>query len=173
MNILQVLPRLDEGGVETGTVDLARYLAANGHKAVVISEGGRLVDRLHEVGARHYKLPVGRKSIFALIGVVPRIVDVIRKENMRLVALNMMILPVFLVVAIILQVSSNPVLGVYFLWTAILTGWTPRIQMETTPTLFLRTIGCWILNVWASRCRRVGIIKICKNRGDRNPISFQ
>ena len=85
MNILQVLPRLDEGGVETGTVDLARYLAANGHKAVVISEGGRLVDRLHEVGARHYKLPVGRKSIFALIGVVPRIVDVIRKENIQII----------------------------------------------------------------------------------------
>jgi len=85
MNVLQILPRLDEGGVETGTVDLARYLTMNGHKAVVISSGGRLVKKLHDVGARHYELPVGRKSLFTLVGVIPRMVDVIRKENIQIV----------------------------------------------------------------------------------------
>jgi len=35
LNILQILPSLDVGGVETGTVDLAKYLVLNGHKAVV------------------------------------------------------------------------------------------------------------------------------------------
>ena len=43
MNILQVLPELNVGGVETGTVDLARYLVKMGHKAVVVSNGGDLV----------------------------------------------------------------------------------------------------------------------------------
>lgn len=85
MNVLQVLPRLDEGGVETGTVDFARYLTLNGHKAVVISGGGRLVKRLHEVGARHYQYPVGKKSLLTFVWVIPRIVDVIRKENIHII----------------------------------------------------------------------------------------
>ena len=37
MNVLQILPELNVGGVETGTVDLARYLVKAGHKAVVVS----------------------------------------------------------------------------------------------------------------------------------------
>jgi len=85
MNVLQVLPRLDEGGVETGTIDFARFLSSRNHKAVVISGGGRLVRRLDEVGARHYKIPVGNKSILSFIGVVPKIVDVIRRENIQIV----------------------------------------------------------------------------------------
>ena len=40
MNILQVLPELNVGGVETGTLDLARRLVSLGHKAVVVSAGG-------------------------------------------------------------------------------------------------------------------------------------
>ena len=64
MNVLQILPELNIGGVERGTVDLAKYLMANDHKAVVISGGGRLVRELDIVGARHYTLPVGRKSLF-------------------------------------------------------------------------------------------------------------
>jgi len=85
MNILQVLPRLDEGGVETGAVDFARYLMLKGHKAVIVSGGGNLVKKLHEVGARHYKLPVGKKSIFTFLWVIPKIVDVIRKENVQII----------------------------------------------------------------------------------------
>ena len=42
------------GGVETGTIDLARYLVRKGHKAIVISGGGRLVKELDKIGARHY-----------------------------------------------------------------------------------------------------------------------
>ena len=61
MNVLQILPSLDIGGVETGTVDLAGYLAAGGNKAVVISSGGRLVKELEASGGRHYTHPVGEK----------------------------------------------------------------------------------------------------------------
>ena len=61
MNILQILPSLDIGGVETGTVDLARYLAKHGHKAVVVSGGGRLVRELDAINVRHYTLSVGKK----------------------------------------------------------------------------------------------------------------
>ena len=39
MNILQVLPSLNVGGVETGTIDLSRYAVKLGHKMVVVSAG--------------------------------------------------------------------------------------------------------------------------------------
>ena len=81
MNILQILPSLDVGGVETGTVDLARHLVKNGHKAIVVSGGGRLVRELDAIGARHYSLPVGKKSLFTVISMIGKLEEIIRKED--------------------------------------------------------------------------------------------
>ena len=66
MNILQILPELNVGGVETGTVDLAKYLVRAGHKAVVVSAGGELVKELESHGALHYQLPVNKKFILSI-----------------------------------------------------------------------------------------------------------
>ncbi len=85
MNILQMLPSLDVGGVETGTIDLARYLVGKGHKSIVISGGGRLVRELDKIGARHYTLPVGKKSIFSGIKMIRQVCDVIRNEDIDIV----------------------------------------------------------------------------------------
>lgn len=85
MNILQILPALDVGGVETGTVDLARYLVANGHKAIVVSSGGRLVREIDRIGSRHYSLPVNKKSLFTMIKMVGCLRDIIRKEDIDIV----------------------------------------------------------------------------------------
>ncbi len=85
MNILQILPALNVGGVELGTIDLARYLTLNGHKSVVVSGGGRLVRRLDEVGSRHYRLPVGRKNPVIILLMVRRLCEIIKKENIDIV----------------------------------------------------------------------------------------
>ena len=85
MNILQILPSLDVGGVETGTVDLARCLAARGHKAIVVSSGGRLVKELDEAGVRHYSLPVGKKSFLNIVRMVRRLARIIRAEDIDIV----------------------------------------------------------------------------------------
>ena len=66
MKILQILPELNVGGVETGTVDLAKYLVNHGHHSFVISNGGRLVADLEEGGSTHFTLPVHRKSLASL-----------------------------------------------------------------------------------------------------------
>lgn len=55
LTVVQVLPELDEGGVEGETVELAVYLAAHGHRSIVISGGGRLVARLVQAGCEHFK----------------------------------------------------------------------------------------------------------------------
>ncbi len=85
MNILQILPSLDVGGVETGTIDLAKYLVSRGHKAITVSSGGRLVRELDKVGARHYNLPVGKKSPVNIIKMVSRLSEIIKREDIDIV----------------------------------------------------------------------------------------
>ena len=85
MNILQVLPELNVGGVETGTVDLAKYLVRSGHKAVVVSNGGELVKELEAVGATHYRLAVHKKSILSVIRLIPELAAIIKKEKIDIV----------------------------------------------------------------------------------------
>jgi lipopolysaccharide heptosyltransferase II len=84
MKVLQILPALELGGVERGTVDLARALKARGEGVVVISSGGALVQELEKEEIPHYTLPVGQKSLFSL-SLVPRIVEIIQKERVDLV----------------------------------------------------------------------------------------
>lgn len=84
MRVLQVLPALEVGGVERGTVDLARELVRRGHRAYVISSGGRLVGELVKAGAKHVTLPVHRKSLFSL-ALVPQIRALIERERIDIV----------------------------------------------------------------------------------------
>jgi len=85
MNILQILPRLESGGVETGTIDLARELIKQNHKAVVISCGGSLVSKLQETGARHYALAVHKKSLISVLRLIPKVARIIKKERIDIV----------------------------------------------------------------------------------------
>jgi len=74
MKILQILPELNVGGVETGTLDLSKYLVRLGHKSVVVSSGGALVKDLEAAGAKHYILPVNKKSIILMFKLIPKLV---------------------------------------------------------------------------------------------------
>ncbi len=85
MNILQILPELNVGGVETGTVDLAKYLVAQGHKSVVVSHGGILVAQLQSEGSKHYTLPVHKKNLFIAINCIGKLVAIIQKEKIDIV----------------------------------------------------------------------------------------
>ncbi len=65
LKILQVVPELNAGGVEKGTLELARFLVKMNHESVVISNGGRMQKKLEEEGSKHIKLPIHRKHIFS------------------------------------------------------------------------------------------------------------
>ncbi|MBU6404502.1 MAG: glycosyltransferase [Proteobacteria bacterium] len=71
LTVVQLIPALDSGGAERSTLEIARALVAAGHRAVVISAGGRLVQRLEAEGGEHITLPIGRKSPLALAQVMP------------------------------------------------------------------------------------------------------
>lgn len=64
LTVVHVLPAMEAGGVELGTVEIAEALVRAGHRSIVISAGGRLVSRLEGYGAEHVRLAVGRKSLF-------------------------------------------------------------------------------------------------------------
>jgi glycosyltransferase involved in cell wall biosynthesis len=72
LTVIQLLPALDAGGVERGTLEIAAALVAAGHRSIVVSAGGRLVGRLCEGGSEHVVLDVGRKSL-ASLWLVPKL----------------------------------------------------------------------------------------------------
>lgn len=69
MKVLQILPALDSGGVERGTVDFARLLTQRGHESWVMSAGGRLAAQLEQEGSRHICYPVHQKHLKSLLRV--------------------------------------------------------------------------------------------------------
>ena len=71
LTVLQLLPALEGGGVERGTLEIARALVAAGHRSLVISAGGCLVAQLETEGSEHIPLPVGRKHPANLLQVRP------------------------------------------------------------------------------------------------------
>ena len=66
LTVLQLLPALDGGGVEQGTLEVTRALAGAGHRALVISAGGRMVDAIEAAGGEHLAWSIGRKSPLTL-----------------------------------------------------------------------------------------------------------
>ena len=66
LTVVQLLPALESGGVERSTLEIADALVRAGHRALVVSAGGRLVARLQALGAEHIELDIGRKSLLTL-----------------------------------------------------------------------------------------------------------
>jgi glycosyltransferase involved in cell wall biosynthesis len=60
--IVQILPALNRGGVERGTVEMAEAIGRAGGKSVVISSGGHLEDHLRRLGSKHFTLSVDSKN---------------------------------------------------------------------------------------------------------------
>lgn len=60
--ILQVLPRLENGGVERGTIEIAQAIVKAGMRAIVASAGGVLVSQVAKVGATHITIPLDSKN---------------------------------------------------------------------------------------------------------------
>ncbi|UCG35364.1 MAG: glycosyltransferase [Candidatus Omnitrophota bacterium] len=84
MRIMQILPRMNVGGVERGVLDLVRYFKDSEIKNIVVSAGGRLVEALKYEGATHYRLAVHKKSLFSTF-LIPKVRKIIEKEKINIV----------------------------------------------------------------------------------------
>lgn len=84
--VLQVLPALGTaGGVERGTLDLAKALVAAGWRAVVASAGGPLVRELERAGAVHVTLPLASKNPLVMMRNIGRLRQVIAEHRIEIV----------------------------------------------------------------------------------------
>ena len=62
LKIIQLLPELNIGGVERGTKDFSKVLIDQGHKSIVISNGGIFEKDIINDGGKHIKLPIHKKN---------------------------------------------------------------------------------------------------------------
>ncbi len=62
MKTLQLVPAMEQGGVERGVVEVNRVLVGEGWENVVVSAGGRLAAQIEQDGGRHVTLDVKSKN---------------------------------------------------------------------------------------------------------------
>ena len=83
-NLLQIIPSLNSGGVEQGTLDLANYLSESNTKNLIISNGGSMLSYLNKKNVYHYKLPVHSKNFFKMPFVAKKINEIIAQNNINI-----------------------------------------------------------------------------------------
>ena len=83
-NLLQIVPSLESGGVEQGTIDLAIGLNDYGYKSYVTSNGGSMVSILERNNIKHFKLPVHSKNILTMYLNIWRLKKIIIENNINI-----------------------------------------------------------------------------------------
>lgn len=81
MKIVQLLPALNEGGVERGTVELNREFVKLGHESIVISNGGKQAERIDIDGGKHITFDVASKNPFTVISRVYGLRKLLKELN--------------------------------------------------------------------------------------------
>ena len=83
--ILQLVPRLNEGGVERGTIDVAEAIVRAGGRALIASAGGRLEKKLAATGAELVKLPMESKNPLTMYRSIDQLKTLIADEGVHVV----------------------------------------------------------------------------------------
>lgn len=85
MTVLQIIPRLEAGGAELGALQVAERLVREGHKALVASEGGRMVAQFEAAGARHVEMALSSKNPATMLANAVRIAALVRSEGVDII----------------------------------------------------------------------------------------
>ena len=83
--VLQVLPELETGGVELGTVEIASELTKHGIKNFVASKGGRMVHDLQKLGVPHFTLNLKSKNPFTILKNAKKLEAYIKENDINIV----------------------------------------------------------------------------------------
>jgi hypothetical protein len=83
--ILQLTPTLNSGGVERGTIDIARAITAAGGRALVATAGGRMEAALRRAGGEILKMSVGAKTPWAIFRNALRLARIVRAEGVDVI----------------------------------------------------------------------------------------
>jgi len=77
--IMQILPSLQSGGVERGTIDLAKALQKDGFESIVVSSGGVMTYQLREAKIQHITLPIKTKNPLRIFRNINEISNLIKE----------------------------------------------------------------------------------------------
>ena len=83
--ILQIIPSLDTGGAELSTIEIAEAVVSAGGRALVLTEGGRMQDRLASVGGEMIWFPASTKNPARILWNAQRIAQIVRSQNVSLI----------------------------------------------------------------------------------------
>ncbi len=83
--ILQVLPRLESGGVERGTLEITQAISRAGMTALVASQGGAMAPRVARMGGTHITLPLASKNPLTIYRNALALHHLIKVHGIRLV----------------------------------------------------------------------------------------
>ncbi len=81
MKIVQILPELNEGGVEYDVLELNRELSKRGYESLVISNGGKLVSQIVSDGGEHIQIDVCSKNPLTAVFRALKLKKVLRSLN--------------------------------------------------------------------------------------------
>jgi glycosyltransferase involved in cell wall biosynthesis len=84
VTILQVVPRLDAGGSELATLEIAQALQRAGAKALVATEGGRLAADIEEAGGEIVTLPMASKNPLTIFANARRLFRLVEERGVDL-----------------------------------------------------------------------------------------
>jgi glycosyltransferase involved in cell wall biosynthesis len=83
--LLQVVPRLETGGAEQTTLDVAAAVRGAGGRAIVASMGGRMQTALEASGAELERMTVHSKNLLVILGNALRLAGLIRRRKVSLI----------------------------------------------------------------------------------------
>ncbi len=83
--ILQLVPALDEGGVERGALEIAEAIIEAGGRALIATAGGKMEPRLRQMGGEVFRMPLHRKGPLRMWMNTQRLKRLIRREKVDLV----------------------------------------------------------------------------------------
>ena len=87
-NLMQIVPSLQSGGVEQGTVDLSNYLASLKIRNFIISNGGNLLSYLNKKYVEHSILPVHSKNFFKMPFTAKKVNNLLKKSEINILHLR-------------------------------------------------------------------------------------
>ena len=83
--ILQVIPAMNMGGAEAGTLEISSYMKKKGWEVIVTSSGGSLVNKLDYHKIKHVKLPLNSKNPLIIFFNIFTLAWVIKKYKVKIV----------------------------------------------------------------------------------------
>ena len=83
--VLQIIPRLDTGGAELATIEITDAIVQAGGRAIVVTQGGRMAERVSAAGGEIITLDAGTKNPAKMWRNAGRLADIVARENVDLI----------------------------------------------------------------------------------------